>query len=106
MPWEPRHGKRYYYRNLRLDGRAVKQYFGRGEVAELAENLGKAAKSAQAESTQRLNVLVKDTVPIAKAIRFLDDGCRKLIASNLLIEGHYCHSNGQWRRRGPRNRAN
>jgi hypothetical protein len=105
MPWESRHGKRYFYRNLRRGGRAVKVYCGRGEIAELAENLESAAKSVQAESTQRLGVLVEQTASISKAIRFLDDGCRKLIAANLLVEGHFLHSNGQWRRRGHRNRA-
>jgi hypothetical protein len=105
MPWESRHGRRYFYRNQRLGGRAVKRYYGRGEIAELAENLENAAKATQAESAQRLGVLIEETARIDKAIRFLDDGCRKLTAANLLIEGHYRHSNGEWRRRGTRKRA-
>jgi len=42
MGWECRQGAGYYYRSRRVGGRTVKTYFGRGEVARMAEQLDAA----------------------------------------------------------------
>ena len=53
MPWETRHGRSYFYRNIRVNGRAVKRYEGCGLAGEIAEYAENTAKQARARDDER-----------------------------------------------------
>lgn len=85
----------YYYRSRRSGGRVVRDYFGRGPVADAAAYLFDEMRRSRAGNAQR-----------AKAVEAADDlyrrlgGCLdRLAAAQLLAAGHYRHDRGRWRKR-------
>ena len=56
MSWEERNGTRYYTRSRRQNGKIVREYFGRGRVAELHAKLDelKREEREEAQAVERL----------------------------------------------------
>lgn len=102
MSWDTkqRGGKPYFYRSIRVNGRAEKQYLGTGPAAELA------AKLLDDRRRERVD-LTAERMRWATALAALDDlhDCLAvLVHSELLLRGFYAHR-GQWRPRGRKPRA-
>lgn len=89
----------YFYRSVRLDGRAVKQYVGTGPAAELA------AKLLGDRRTERAALAAERTrwASVLAALDDLRDWLAILVKSELLLRGYHEHHGG-WRpgRRKPR----
>ena len=98
MGWEARPGGDYYYRSIRVDGRVVKTYFGRGEVARQAERLDDEAREQKLAEAAAIRSEQDRLGPAEQAMAALDLACRRLIEASLLSSGFYRHRRS-WRRR-------
>jgi hypothetical protein len=99
MAWETRRGRKYYYRSRRVGGRVVKQYFGRGPVAELAAAMDadqRARRAAEAEVARCEQARLE---PVQAATSQLDDVCDLLVNAMLISAGYHRPNYGPWRRR-------
>ena len=99
MGWETRRGKRYYYQASRVDGRVVKRYVGKGDVAALLgqmNDLDAQRRQVEAES-ERAERAALDALH-----RELGDACDlvdQLTRAVLLAAGYHRHDRGEWRKR-------
>jgi hypothetical protein len=101
MGWyrKQRGGKRgYYYRSVRVNGRAIKQYIGSGPAAELIADLEaerqeskRAAREARLRESAQLAVI---EMAICAAQRL----AAILVNATMILSGYYLH-HGDWRRR-------
>jgi hypothetical protein len=101
MPWQEVAGgrRRYLYRSQRVNSRPVRQYVGRGPIAEMQatldglQRLGReiAAREYQAEQARRR---------LAEApLLDLCDLTDVLTRATLVAAGYHQHDQGAWRRR-------
>ena len=88
MGWENRRRKKFFYRARRENGRIVKEYMGKGEVAEAA------AKRDEAERAQRAEL--KRIGVILDALRIVID---VLIEDQMIAAGYHRHDRGPWRKK-------
>jgi hypothetical protein len=100
MGWEMRgtNGP-YYTRSRRVSGRVVREYIGRGPVADLAASLDterRAERSARAEqwAAEQARVEADD-----EAVIGLCNLAQALLGEALVAAGYHRHDRGQWRRR-------
>ncbi len=92
MAWDSRG---YFYRSRRVGGRVVREYFGRGPLAEAAAHLLAHLKAAREAHARRVGMLDgADAV-----FRELHDRLDRAAAAHLLAAGYYRHDRGPWRRR-------
>ena len=97
MGWERRQGTGYYYRSRRVGGRVVKTYFGRGEVARVAEQLDAADRRRRAAEGAALATERSRLAPAEAALAALDAACDLMLGATLLAAG--CrHHHYSWRR--------
>lgn len=99
MAWE----RGYYYRVRRENGRVVREYVGRGRVAELIAELDALERKKRCDKERLDAAALRDE--IAK-LATLDDDLNALIeTSDLLVRaalvaaGYHQHKHGEWRKR-------
>jgi hypothetical protein len=99
MSWEARNGRgAYYTRSRRVGGRIVRQYVGRGAVADLLADLDRRERERkQAEAARRAARTALD----ASLDTQVDEVCRlaDLLARGVLLAAGFHHHHGQWRKR-------
>jgi hypothetical protein len=99
MAWE----RGYYYRVRRENGRVVREYMGRGEVAELTAQLGALDRQKRCEEAR----LGAETLRNEKAkldaldadIEALIEATDLLARAALVAAGYHQHNRGEWRKR-------
>jgi hypothetical protein len=102
MSWETRGNRRYYYSAEKRDGRVVKHYVGRGEVAGAVATIeridrereqGTRAPSRrdeeQADRLDRLDRLIGEVSAVVD----------RLVNEALTEAGYHRHHRGAWRKR-------
>jgi hypothetical protein len=100
MSWEQRKGHGHYYTSAhREHGRTVREYYGTGELGQLAADVDSLAvqtrlleREARAEERDRI-AAIED--PVADFSRAVD----LAITCELLVAGYHRHDRGPWRRR-------
>src|SRR5688572_6169249 len=106
MGWELRDGRRYLYRNRRVNGRPVKEYlaaddrFGFGalmadDLERLRRRYAKVRRLTQtrrAEYRDRIDGLLADAAAANAELRTATDGL-------LTALGYHRHNRGEWRMR-------
>lgn len=106
MAWEKRkRGGAYYYRSRRVGGRVVKEYVGRGPLAEMAAAWAeedRAERLAKAQADRRRRRELDDVAQqVGEASKAVDD----VAAAWLTMLGYHRHDRGNWRkRRAPKER--
>ena len=104
MAWKNRGGKDYFYASRRVDGLAVKEYFGRGPDAEVAAD----AAGDLADLRARIVALAAGERARLAAAREaswdLDVECRARLAEVLGALGYHRQNSGPWRKRRRRPR--
>ncbi len=96
MPWNRRG---YYRRSLRVNGRVITEYIGRGPGADLAAKLDAVNRDVRdlrrvAERIEREKDAALDAL-LDELDALVDD----LVRAHLLVEGYHQHDRGQWRKR-------
>jgi hypothetical protein len=99
MGWEVRHGRRYYYKNERTGGRVVKQYYGKDEIARLAEGIDADARRKKQAEAAAISAERDKLAPVEEGMVQLDRACRLMIEAVLLSDGFHRHCR-TWRRTG------
>lgn len=98
MGWEPRGGRRFYYRYER-DGKTVhKIYCGAGEAAKRAAAEDAATKAKRAADRAELAVFQAKLASVDQLAEEIKQGVDLLTEATLLALGFHQHR-GQWRRR-------
>lgn len=95
MAWE----RGYYYRARKENGKVIREYYGKGEAAELASQMDainradreadRAARRAEKAELEALDAPVKE----------LDELADLLARAALLAVGFRQHKRGKWRRK-------
>jgi len=99
MAWEQRRGAGpYYTRSRRVNGRVVRQYFGRGALAELAAYEDAEARAARRDEKDRWAEQRASHEGVRAALLALASQLAAL-TSKALSEAGYHEHRGQWRRR-------
>lgn len=90
---------RYYTRSRKVNGRVVREYIGRGEVAELAAQ-SDAINHADREARREARRAEKAKLDALDAsVQELDELANLLARAALLAAGYRQHNRGEWRRR-------
>ncbi len=100
MAWETRAGAGpYYTRSRKVGGRVVREYVGRGPLAELiaADDAAQRAERAAAAASRQAQraILAAADAPLVAFSNVLDG----LAAATLTTAGYHRHHRGEWRRR-------
>lgn len=100
MSWFHRgNGTFYYERARKVGGKVVKEYIGRGPLAELAALLDaqrRAEREAAIRDARNERERVKASVELAVELAELIE---LLVKGHLLVAGFHQHDRGEWRRR-------
>lgn len=98
MPWENRHGRRYYYRKKRRGRRVISEYIGAGPGAELIATLDQAEREMTQAERDRWRAEIAEQRRIDRELDRVGAGLRGLVAEALRAAGYHRHK-GQWRRK-------
>lgn len=85
----------YFYRSRRVGGRVVRDYFGKGPIAEMAAHL--MDKMHQARASRAQNVARLDKADAS--FRQFHDQLDQILAAHFLAAGFHRHDRGPWRKR-------
>lgn len=100
MAWE----RGYYYRVRRENGRVVREYVGRGPVAELIarlDQLEREERHIEAEALRNEQAKLDD---LDAHIEALIESTELVVRAALVVAGYHQHNRGEWRKcRGHRN---
>lgn len=103
MPWDHRG---YYYRAHKFGGRVVRQYVGRGEIAELVAALDAADRDERADRADRLRAFRADLDRLDALVERADAALAAVARAALLAAGYRQHHRGEWRKtRGQTDRS-
>lgn len=94
MSWETRNGRQVYTRTYRRDGQVVREYFGSGEVAELA---AEHDLIEQRERRQRREQRQREM----RSEKQVDELCAlaTVLANAFLVSvGYHRHHRSEWRK--------
>lgn len=99
MVWERRGKNQYFYTSRRDHGRVIKVYFGRGEVAQLAESVENEARSRRTRVAEQRRTRARLLRRGSLALEELRRECNNRIEVQMGIAGFHRLNRGQWRRR-------
>jgi hypothetical protein len=99
MAWERRKPGHYFYRSRRVGGRVVKDYFGRGPIAQLAADLAEEGRARRAEDAAALRTEQACLEALDRPPAALYRACALLATAALTAGGYRRYNYGPWRRR-------
>ena len=103
MAWEMRgRSGPYYTRSRRVQGRVVREYIGRGRVAELAAQLDALEREERQLRCRQLALERERLRGFDAALDGLCEATDLLVAAVLVQAGYHRHNRGEWRRRRER----
>jgi len=105
MGWETRNGKGHYYiRTTRQRGRIVREYFGTGELGEIAATLDELARAERAlrakhaalvaASSMKVDQLTKLDKLVAAYVKSVEAAAHQALSA----AGYRRHERGEWRK--------
>lgn len=99
MPWEYRgQNGPYYTRSRRVGGRVVREYVGKGPLAELAAALDEEERLKREAVQQAMRERLAEWDAMAEEVRALGTLTKALMRADLQARGFHQHK-GQWRRK-------
>ena len=100
MSWETRgvHGP-YYTRSRRVGGRVVREYVGRGPLADIIAQADEAEREARRLQRKREREQLEQDRELDQSFSTYSAGVDELLRGVLEAAGYYRHKRGEWRRR-------
>ncbi len=100
MSWDRKsNGRKYYYRCKRVDGKAVKEYVGRGPRAEQAAVQDAEARIQKMLDQQHWMCRLARIETACEPLSGLLNASTLLTRSVLVVCGYYLHKGHEWRER-------
>lgn len=101
MSWESRGGRgRYYTRSRRVGGKVVREYVGRGPLAEAAAATDEAARLAAAAARAEYREDREGVEAARSCSAAADEAARAELHATMAARGYHCHDRSTWRRGG------
>lgn len=97
MPWMTRRGRKYFYKNIKIDGRTRSIYVGGGAAGEAAAKRQAERNAARLRQREELRALRSATAALIQLIDQLAAEVELLLRAALIASGWYSHRNGEWR---------
>ena len=99
MSWETRgvYGP-YYTRSRRVDGRVVREYVGRGPLADIIAQADEAEREAHRLQRRREREQLEQDRRLDETFSTYSAGVCELLRSALEAAGYHQHKRGEWRR--------
>jgi len=100
MSWETRgvHGP-YYTRSRRVNGRVVREYVGRGPLADIIAKADAAEREARLLQRKREREQLEQDRELDQLFSAYSAGVDELLRGVLESAGYHRHKRGEWRRR-------
>lgn len=103
MGWEKR---KYYTRSVKINGRVVREYYGKGYFAKLVAELHDLERQQRSCATGVYVFARLDLRAMEEAMKRISEDGALVGRALLLAAGYHQHKGGEWRkRREPRNSA-
>jgi hypothetical protein len=101
MPWESRaRGGRYYTRTRRVGGgRRVREYIGRGELAELFARVDYLLRAEREAKRADARARIAEFDDLDGLVEVLSAAATREMRRQLTAAGLHQHNRGEWRRR-------
>jgi hypothetical protein len=100
MAWETRKGKgRYYTRSRRIDGRIVREYLGKDEMAHISALIDEEARLERQEERQCLRIEREATDAVDDLLRQMFNEVDLTVRLSLEATGYHRHKRSEWRKR-------
>jgi hypothetical protein len=95
MPWQGP----YYYRSRKECGRVVREYVGRGPVADLAAQLDSFKRKQRETERAAWRAKRAELAAFDADIQVLSERADLAARAALLAAGYHVHQRGEWRKR-------
>jgi hypothetical protein len=95
MGWE----RGYYYSARKVNGRVVREYWGRGEAGQLAAELDARERRERAEALAAAQARIADLDELEAAVVAADKALELAAHAALLAAGFRQHKRGEWRKK-------
>jgi hypothetical protein len=99
MPWKERRGKQYYYQSRRVGRRVISDYVGTGLIAECTAQVDQLSRGRRALTRAQAWAVAEEFADIDRALDYLEQQLRTLVAATLEAAGFHQHHRGEWRKR-------
>jgi hypothetical protein len=99
-PWERRErGGSYYTRSRRVDGRVIREYVGKGPLAELVARADAMRRLRREEQARAWKAERESLEDLDRSVEELDEAAAVLARAALLAAGFRQHHRSEWRKR-------
>ena len=88
----------YYTRSRRVDGRVVREYVGRGPLADIIAQADEAEREAHRLQRRREREQMEQDRRLDETFSTYSAGVDELLRSALEAAGYHQHKRGEWRR--------
>jgi hypothetical protein len=95
MGWE----RGYYYRVRKVQGRVVREYVGRGRIAELVARMEALEREKRERAQAERQAERAELEALDAPLNELNDFADVLARAALLAAGYHQHKRGEWRKR-------
>jgi hypothetical protein len=95
MGWE----RGYYYRVRKVHGRVVREYLGKGWLADLAAATDAHTRAEREARRETLREERAEQQAVEEILEALDERADLAARAALLAAGYHQHKRGEWRKR-------
>ena len=96
MSWER---GRYYTRSRRVNGRIVREYVGKGPLAQAASEADRYLREQRRRERNALRDEMSEFSSLSRELQQLDLAYKTVVEIELKARGYHQHHRGQWRKR-------
>ena len=104
MAWERRKtGGLYYTQSERINGRVVRRYIGKGEIAEVIASVDDSVKAERKKAQADVRAGRAELDELELLVAKYDAEVSTIVNAALSAAGYHRHQRGPWRRKRNRN---
>ena len=99
MAWENRGDRRYYYRRCKVHGRVVAEYYGAGNLGELAASHAQLDRLCAEAARDSLRLRRKKEAATDRQFADYRHQVQAVVGAVLTAYGYHRHHRGEWRKK-------